>query len=97
MNLTSNTIQSYLRGLYGEGVQVTTLGEMSGGVEGAELKEFGYGKPLRVDFTLPGGESRSVVISSMRPGGGFGHDHMADRAAVMIWQHSCLANLPRLE
>jgi hypothetical protein len=95
MPVTRESIQSYLKTLYGEGLKVISVGGLEGGVEGSELKEFGYGSPLRVDYTTAGGDAQTVVISSMRTSGGFGHDHMADRAAVLLWQHSCLSRLPR--
>jgi len=95
MRITTESIRTYLEGLYGGGVEVTAVGDMGGGVEGAELKEFGYGKPLRVDFKTSGGDTKTVVISSMRPGGGFGHDHMADRAGILLWQHSCMSRLSK--
>jgi len=95
MKIKNEAVRSYLEELYGEGLKVTAVSEMGGGVEGAELKEFGYGNPIRADFVMDDGRERSVVISSMRQVGGNAHDHMSDRAAILIWQNSCFSSLPR--
>ena len=88
---TSQAVQSYLRKLYGgavAGVAVTPLG---GGRQGD--KGYGYGIPLRVDFTVDG-QARRAVIESVRPGP-FGHEHMADRAQMLLWAHDAFGRLPR--
>ncbi|KAF5417099.1 MAG: hypothetical protein C5S38_02160 [Candidatus Methanophagaceae archaeon] len=59
-----------------------------------EIKGFGYGKPYLVVFETQEGDQKEVVISSMR-GDGFGHDYMADRAQIMLWQHQAFNTLPK--
>ena len=56
-------------------------------------KGYGYGIPLRVDFTLHGAE-RTVVLETVRPGP-FGHEHMSDRAQSLLWAHQAFSHLPR--
>jgi hypothetical protein len=88
---TPQALQAYLRALHGReasNVRVTPLG---GGRQGD--KGYGYGVPLRVDYAL-GGEPRRAVLETVRPGP-FGHEHMADRAQLMLWAHSAFGALPR--
>ncbi len=59
----------------------------------ADLKGFGYGEPIQVDFELPGGP-RSLVLSTLRPGP-FGHEHLGDRAQVLLWSYEAYERLPR--
>ena len=69
-------------------VQVTPLG---GGRQGD--KGYGYGIPLRLDYELDG-RPRRAVLESVRPGA-FGHEHMADRAQILLWAHGAFNRLPR--
>lgn len=84
-------LAAYLARVHGgpvTGVSVTPLG---GGRQGD--KGYGYGVPLRVDYTLDG-QARRAVIETVRPGP-FGHEHMADRAQSLLWAHEAFARLPR--
>ncbi len=58
-----------------------------------DLKAFGYGRPIQIDLLL-NGMPRSYVLSTMRGGPGFGHDHFADRAGELIWAHDTYGKLP---
>lgn len=69
-------------------VRVTPLG---GGRQGD--KGYGYGVPLRLDYELDG-KPRRAVLESVRPGP-FGHDHMADRAQLLLWAHDAFNRLPK--
>ena len=62
--------------------------------QGEEIKGFGYGKPYFIVFETGEGERKEVVISSMK-GDGFGHDHLSDRAQILIWQHHAFNTLPK--
>src|SRR5512145_1233579 len=88
---TSDALEAYLGAVHGRpvsGVRVTPLG---GGRQGD--KGYGYGIPLRVDYTLEGAPQRAVV-ETVRPGP-FGHEHMADRAQSLLWAHGAFRTLPR--
>ncbi|MEA3488248.1 MAG: phosphotransferase [Euryarchaeota archaeon] len=90
-------IRKYLATKFGDPLNVlhvTELGLESKQVNEHELKGFGYGKPYLVAFETREGDQKEVVISSMR-GDGFGHDYMADRAQIMIWQHQAFNTLPK--
>ncbi len=69
-------------------VRVTPLG---GGRQGD--KGYGYGVPLRLDYELEG-KPRRAVLESVRAGP-FGHDHMADRAQLLLWAHDAFNRLPK--
>lgn len=88
---TTQALQSYLTALHGRAVNSARVSRLGGGA-GAE-KAYGYGAPLRIDYRLDG-EPRSAVLETVRPGP-FGHEHMADRAQLLLWAHQAFARLPR--
>lgn len=91
-------IRKYLANKFGDPrikiLNVTELGLASEQANEHEIKGFGYGKPYLVVFETREGDQKEVVISSMR-GDGFGHDYMADRAQIMLWQHQAFNTLPK--
>jgi hypothetical protein len=86
-------VQQYLSDLYKKPVKVSNMFPLGEGESTAELKGFGYGVPYLIEFSV-GEESRRLVLETLRRGG-FGHDHFADRAAVLLMQHSTFNKLPR--
>jgi hypothetical protein len=92
LRVSPEKIQAYLTQLYGDTAKISWLGEIgSQGVQG--MKEFGYGKPLRVEFSV-GGKLQSAVLSIMR-GDKYGHQFYWDRAAILMFQHETSGRLPR--
>jgi hypothetical protein len=88
---TAEALADYLAAVHGGavgGVRITPLG---GGRQGD--KGYGYGIPLRLDYSLDGAPRRAVV-ETVRPGP-FGHEHMADRAQSLLWAHGAFGRLPR--
>jgi len=90
-------IKEYLESKFGASLRILSVKEL--GLEAKqkqeeEIKGFGYGKPYFVKFETVKGEIKEVVISSMK-GDGFGHDHLSDRAQIMIWQHHAFNRLPK--
>jgi hypothetical protein len=81
----------YLSRVHGEAVSEVRVTPLGGGRQGD--KGYGYGVPLRVDYEC-GGKRRRAVVESVRPGP-FGHEHMADRAQLLLWAHSAFGALPR--
>lgn len=57
-------------------------------------KSYWYGTPVRVDYETADQKRRSAVIHTISPGP-FGHEHMADRAQILLWQHKTFNLLPR--
>jgi len=72
-------------------VRAVRIAPLGGGRQGD--KGYGYGIPLRVDYQLDG-VPRRAVVESVRPGP-FGHEHMADRAQLLLWAHRAFGSLPR--
>jgi len=93
LELKVERVKEYLSGVYSEPVKVLGIMPMGGGEGAQELKGFGYGVPYLIEFIVKG-ETRRVVLESLRCEG-FGHDHFADRAAVLLLQHSTFNTLPR--
>ncbi len=57
------------------------------------LKEFGYGAPLFIECDAAG-TRRKVVLETVAASP-FGHDHFADRAQMVLWEHDVFNDLPR--
>jgi aminoglycoside phosphotransferase (APT) family kinase protein len=88
---TARALEAYLQRVHGRPVRAVRVTPLGGGRQGD--KGYGYGIPLRVDYELDGARCRSVV-ESVRPGP-FGHEHMADRAQLLLWAHHAFGRLPR--
>ena len=84
-------VEAYLGRVHGRPVAAVRITPLGGGRQGD--KGYGYGIPLRVDYTLEG-RPRRAVIETVRPGP-FGHEHMSDRAQSLLWAHQAFARLPR--
>lgn len=91
--LTLETIQRYLSSLKREPVEVLNLQALGQDREDKAIKFCGYGSPLRIDYQQAGQKAQSLVLHTMRPGP-FGHEHMADRAQVLLWQNQTFSCLP---
>ncbi|NQE46874.1 hypothetical protein C5S31_12725 [ANME-1 cluster archaeon GoMg2] len=90
-------IRNYLANKFGSPLKIRNVKELGLASEQEkeqEIKGFGYGKPYLVVFETREGEQKEVVISSMR-GDGFGHDHLSDRAQILIWQYHAFNTLPK--
>jgi len=93
MQLDQQKVRRYLERRFEAAVRILGL-SMLGHEPGAdELKGYGYGTPVKVDYEL-GGERRAAVIETITPGP-FGHEHMADRAQSLLWSHAAFNRLPR--
>ena len=95
MDLLKENLETYLKGLYGEKLSIISVRKLGETIPTAEdVKGFGYGSPLMVDYQI-GGKEASCVISTMRVQHGFGHDHFSDRARILIWQNATFSHLPK--
>jgi len=92
--LSCEVVERYLRPLKGEGVHVTGLFALGTDRRDKEIKFYGYGSPVQVEYQLPGQTAENLVLHTMTPGP-FGHEHMADRAQVLIWSNQAFRHLPR--
>lgn len=87
-------VEEYLCAAFKEPVTVQNLELLGEPHGGTEAKGYGYGTPLRVDYQTACGESRSAVIHTIGAAP-FGHEHMADRAQILLWQDRAFNCLPR--
>jgi hypothetical protein len=90
--LDLDAIERYLASVLGGRVRVVRLADL-GDDDKKALKGFGYGTPVRIDYQI-GSEHASAVLHTMAPGPA-GHDHMADRARVLLWSNQAFNRLPR--
>jgi streptomycin 6-kinase len=86
-----DTAERYLRSVLGQDVRVVALHRLG---EPEEGKGFGYGVPVRVEYQTGHGARKSAVLHTMGPGS-FGHEHMSDRARILLWSHQAFNRLPR--
>lgn len=92
--LDERNVRTYLEARLGGSARIfkiSVLGKKPG--EGGELKGYGYGVPMKVDYEW-NGERRSAVLETVTPGP-FGHEHMADRAQILLWSHAAFNQLPK--
>ena len=92
--LKHEELERYLSKLFGKSVEVLRLVTLGGSRHGTDVKGYGYGTPVRVDYLVAGEEPKSAVLHTMTPGP-FGHEHMADRAQELIWENRAFNHLPR--
>ena len=85
-------IEHYLNSALGKRVRVLGVTDLGHSPED-QAKSFGYGTPLRVDYQC-GAERKRVVLHTMSPGP-FGHEHMSDRAQILLWESRAFNTLPR--
>src|SRR5262245_17662516 len=90
--LNRNEIEAYLKSVVGPSARILNL-QVLGESEGKDIKGYGYGTPLQIDFEY-GGKERRAVLHTVSPGP-FGHEHMADRAQMALWDYSSFNRLPR--
>ena len=87
-------IERYLCSLLHESITVTKLTPLGHDPSEIRDKAFGYGTPIRVDYETAGRKHSTAVIHTIGAGS-FGHEHMADRAQILLWQHKTFNCLPR--
>jgi hypothetical protein len=91
--LDRGNLEAYLSGVLGGKARVLRTTPLGGVGPGEDvLKGYGYGTPVRVDYSLDG-RTASAVLETMSPGP-FGHEHMADRAQALLWSHDAYNRLP---
>ncbi len=93
-DLKQEEVQRYLERVLGAPVTVLEMVILGKDHQSKDVKGYGYGVPLRVDFQVNGQENRTAVLHTMTPGP-FGHENMADRAQELLWEHHAFNHLPR--
>ena len=93
--LKTEQLVRYLNCLLGEQVTVLDVVALGHPPERKALKGYGYGTPVRVDYEVGADHQlRSAVLHTISPGP-FGHEHIADRAHILLWEHQAFNRLPR--
>lgn len=92
-HLDRESLASYLASVLGMPVRIAAISPLGETVRTGAVKGYGYGVPLLIDYEAAG-EKRRAVIETTSPGP-FGHEHMADRAQMLLWDHRAYNLLPR--
>lgn len=90
-DLKRESVEKYLQSVLGAQVKVLRTAILAG--DHGDVKGYGYGTPVRVDYQIDG-HKRRAVLHTISPGP-FGHEHMADRARELIWENQAFNHLPR--
>jgi hypothetical protein len=88
----SSKIEPYLKSIVGSSARIVNQTPLAKPGK-KQLKGYGYGTPLLIDYELDG-KRRKAVLHTIHPGP-FGHEHMADRAQSLLWDHTAFNSLPR--
>src|SRR5512143_2988202 len=91
--ITTQAVTAYLESLYSKPVRVLSMTTAGKQETGDDLKAFGYGSPLFLEYEVDG-ERKKSVLETMTPSS-FGHEHFSDRAQAILWEHSAFNSLPR--
>jgi Phosphotransferase enzyme family len=91
-DLSRAEIEQYLRSVIGSDTRILSL-KVLGESEAKDIKGYGYGTPVQIDYECDGKQHRAV-LHTISPGP-FGHEHMADRAQMLLWDHKAFNLLPR--
>lgn len=86
-------MEEYLASLFKAEVKVVSLREFKRDESGEELKGFGYGTPVLIEFTYEGRRSKAV-LHTMGPDI-FGHERASDRTRTLLLDHATFNRLPR--
>ncbi|HUI67831.1 MAG TPA: phosphotransferase [Nitrospirota bacterium] len=91
--ITLQAVTEYLTSLHAKPVRVISMTEEGKQETSENLKAYGYGSPLFLEYEVSG-ERKKAVLETMAPSF-YGHDHFSDRAQTILWDHSAFSNLPR--
>lgn len=92
--LARDQIQRYLEARHGHRIEIQELSELRGEAEGASaLKQFGYGRPLLVEYRA-GDQALREVLHRIRRNA-FGREREEDRAAAVWFDFRAFGRLPR--
>ena len=90
--LSRSELERYLKSVLDPAAAILNL-KMLGELGETEIKGFGYGTPVLIVYRAQGKEHQAV-LHTISPGP-FGHEHMSDRAQILLWEHSTFNHLPR--
>ncbi|MFO8020439.1 MAG: phosphotransferase [Promethearchaeia archaeon] len=93
MSDLNKKIKKYLENVFGKPVSINQIQKIPEEENEEDLKQFGYGENLLVDYSLDG-TSKSLVLTTMEKNR-FGHEFFYDRAKGLLFAHSSYNNLPK--
>jgi hypothetical protein len=98
MNLDISSIEAYLTQRFKNKAQILSvqaLGDDASAADNAhaQLKTYGYGKPVLIRYRI-GDLERQSVLRTMAPNA-FGHERRADRAAGLLMSYDTFNELPQ--
>ena len=93
VQLDERNVRTYLERRFGGSARILGISVLGQEPGAGDLKGYGYGVPVKVEYELSG-QRRSAVLETVTPGP-FGHEHMADRAQILLWSHAAFNRLPR--
>jgi len=91
MNLSKTEIERYLQSTIGPDTRILGM-KLLGETDDNDIKSYGYGKPVQIDYQTKG-EKHRAVLHTVSPGP-FGHEHLADRAQMLLWDYHSFNLLP---
>jgi hypothetical protein len=90
--LNKREMERYLKSVVGPSACILGL-KVLGESKEQDIKGYGYGTPVQIDYECERKHGRAV-LHTISPGP-FGHEHMADRAQMLLWDHNAFNRLPR--
>jgi aminoglycoside phosphotransferase (APT) family kinase protein len=85
-------IERYLKSVAGSSAHILKQSHLAKpGTE--DVKGYGYGTPVLIEYEVEG-KRQKAVLHTVKPGP-FGHEHMADRAQSLLWDHAAFNTLPK--
>jgi hypothetical protein len=93
VQLDERNVRTYLEARFGGSARILGISVLGQEPGAHDLKGYGYGVPMKVEYELSG-QRRTAVLETVTPGP-FGHEHMADRAQILLWSYAAFNQLPR--
>ena len=92
-HLDERHLRKYLESRFGGSARILAVSVLGQEAGAKELKGYGYGVPVKIEYELSG-QRHAAVLETITPGP-FGHEHMADRAQILLWSHAAFNQLQR--
>ncbi|MGV9199370.1 MAG: phosphotransferase family protein [Promethearchaeia archaeon] len=93
MSDLNKKIKKYLQYVFGKPVSINQIKNIPEEKNEEDLKQFGYGENLLVDYSLDG-TIKSLILTTMEKNR-FGHEFFYDRAKELLFAHSSYNRLPK--